>query len=392
MDVKPPRIMILYASYGDGHYRASQAIEASFRSKGLQDIVLMDLLAEAHPLLNELTKFVYLSSFKTMPSLYGWAYNLTRNLDPETALLRLLNSLGAGKLKKSMTDHRPDLVIHTFPQLALPVIVNKLGLSLPLVNIMTDFDVHTRWIHSGIDRYYVATEDMKGEMIARGVPEERILVSGIPLNRDFLAAESRKPEVDQNKKPDKKNILLMAGAYGVLQGNRDICDKLLSGGRYRILAVCGRNEELYRGLKAAFSDSPDIHIYGYVNDVARLMLASDCIITKPGGITLSESLACRLPIFLYRPVPGQELNNAKYLQDKGIAFIAHDTNSLVREMDALFRGEERLSRVIANIENLRKPEAAEVIVNDILSRWFGHDAPKPSPVQIGSVRPRLVIH
>lgn len=394
MNAKSPKIMILYASYGDGHYRASKAIEACFRSKGIRDVVLLDLMAESHPRLNEFTKFIYLTSFQALPFLYGWIYNATKDLRIESAFLRAVNAIGTGTLKKAIRRHEPDLVIHTFPQLILPELSKRASFSLPIVNVITDFDVHARWLHSGVHRYYVATEDMKREMIERGVPAERILVSGIPLRPDFGRDEQAPADsgIGGALNPGKKTILLMAGAYGVMQGNREICEALLAGGNYQILAVCGRNQELYQALASHFGGHPDVHLFGFVDEVAEFMLASDCIITKPGGITLSEALACRLPLFLYRPVPGQELNNARYLEKKGIARIAADPVSLRAEIDALLRDGGQLSTVMANMENLRKPMAAEVIVNDILEQWFQSVSRKPVTAQIGSAPPRLVIH
>ncbi|MNI74835.1 Processive diacylglycerol beta-glucosyltransferase [compost metagenome] len=100
------------------------------------------------------------------------------------------------------------------------------------------------------------------------------------------------------------------------------------------------------------------------------MRSSDCIVTKPGGITLSEALACQLPIFIYRPVPGQELNNARYLAQKGVACITRTAAELAQEIDALFGDESRLTELRQKIENLRRPQAAEVIADDILQQWF----------------------
>ncbi|GJM76734.1 hypothetical protein HMSSN036_89500 [Paenibacillus macerans] len=138
MTYQTPKIMILYASYGDGHYQASKALEASFRSKGIADIVLLDLMAEAHPLLNELTKFVYMQSFRTLPLIYGWVYNATKEMQFETSPLGVINSFGMGKLQQTIDQLQPDIIIHTFPQLAMPKLNKRTGKSLPLVNIVTD--------------------------------------------------------------------------------------------------------------------------------------------------------------------------------------------------------------------------------------------------------------
>jgi processive 1,2-diacylglycerol beta-glucosyltransferase len=114
---------------------------------------------------------------------------------------------------------------------------------------------------------------------------------------------------------------------------------------------------------------PDLYINGYVTHVATLMRASDCIVTKPGGLTLAEALECRLPMFLYRPVPGQELNNAKYLQEKGIARITNSHRQLTEEILSLLHDKDQLSLVRRKIDELRKPKAAELIVDDILNFW-----------------------
>lgn len=379
MTSRPPKIIILYASYGDGHYQASKAVEAGLRSRGVTDVTLLDLMAEAHPLLNGLTKFVYLQSFKTIPGLYGWVYNATKEMHPEAPLLEAINSFGIGKLHQTLRRSRPDLIIHTFPQLAMPRLLKRTGQSLPLANIVTDFDLHGRWIHSGVDRYYVATDDMKAEMINRGIREDRIRVSGIPVKPEFAGRHEPSgealPEVLQDvlpgRRPGKITVLLMAGAYGYMQGIREIIERLIALDAYRVIAVCGRNRELYRALQEQLAPHPNVHVLGYVEQVAALMRRSDCIVTKPGGITLSEALACRLPVFVYRPVPGQELNNARYLAQKGAACIARTPAELIEEIAALFGDEPRLAELRGKIENLRRPEAAEVIADDILQQWFG---------------------
>ncbi|RUT48466.1 diacylglycerol glucosyltransferase [Paenibacillus anaericanus] len=370
MNLKTPKIMILYASYGDGHYQATKAIEACFHTRGIQNVISLDLMAEAHPFLNELTKFVYIQSFKTLPSVYGWVYNITKDMRPDTSILRMINSMGMRMLKEIIAKEEPDLIIHTFPQLAMPKLTKKTGLTLPLVNVVTDFDLHGRWVHPNVDRYYVATEDLKIEIIERGISSDRIVASGIPLGYDFGKPTTPHSDLLNKLDPTKKTVLLMAGAYGVVQGLRDICKSLISSQRHQVLVVCGRNQELFRGLHNMFEGCPDIHLYGYVNEVAQMMGVSDCIITKPGGITLSEALVSRLPLFLYRPVPGQELNNALYLKRKGIANIAYNAKQLTEQIEALWDNEDMITNLQIEIENLRKPEATEVIVNDILEQWF----------------------
>ncbi len=388
--MRNPKIMIVYASYGEGHYQVSKAMEASFHERGITNVVLLDLMAEAHPLINELTKFVYMQSFKTIPYLYGWVYNSTRRMQPGRPLYSLLHSFGLRKLAKIVADINPDLVIHTFPQLVMPKLLRRTGQTIPLANVITDFDIHGRWVHPSVNRYYVATQDLKNEMVARGVPEERVMVSGIPLRPGFAAAAAvqakagdltGRPDSDPGSRPDpgsnqgpayslpqdgKPAILLMAGAYGVMQNIADICRRLTASGERRVIAVCGKNKELLAQLQEQFKGHRDVQVCGFVQNIAELMAASDCIITKPGGITLSEALASRLPMFLFRPVPGQELNNALYLNKKGIAFISNRPRELVRQIEQFFSSRQPGGELYQELDSLRRPDAANEIAEDLL--------------------------
>lgn len=362
--------MIIYASYGNGHYQVSKAIEAVFQNKGVSDILLLDLMAQAHPLINKLTQFAYIHSFNSCSNVYGWIYNITKGMDSEAPLLRMLHSFGKNTLLETISNFKPDLVIHTFPQLTLPQLVRKSGISIPLISIVTDFDLHGRWLHPEIHRYYVATEDLRQEMTERGISKDRVITSGIPIKPIFSRMQQNSWKCHNSLHANKKIILLMAGAYGVMKGNYDICQALLSCNQYQIIVVCGHNKALFRQLEKHYRHYANIQLYEYVQDIASIMKQSHCMITKPGGITISEAIECRLPLILYRPVPGQELNNARYLEQKGVASIVYNTHSLLLKLQSIFEDDAKLEEILMKIDNLRKPEAAEVIVDDIMNHYF----------------------
>ncbi|MGQ3479562.1 MGDG synthase family glycosyltransferase [Paenibacillus sp. TY11] len=370
MEVSAPKILILYASYGEGHVQAARAIMDSLRRLGRCEVQLLDLMAESHPWLNGLTKFVYMQSFKTIPQLYGWIYNITREMQAKSAFGHVLHSFGMRQLAVTLKKEQPDLVIHTFPQLALPALRRKMGMNLPIVNVVTDFDLHGRWLHPDIDRYYVATEDIQQEAVQRGIPNERIIATGIPIHASFYNLSADVAPVQEQIIPplqaDTTTLLIMAGAYGVLSGMLDICRHLSQLPQLRLLIVCGRNQQLKAELDALYADHPDIYTYGFVDYVPALMQASNLVITKPGGITLSESIASGLPILAFKPVPGQELNNALYLQQKGAARIARTTEELIQHCIDLISTPTLADEMKQAIGLLRKPHPADQIAEDIL--------------------------
>ncbi|MEK5377605.1 MGDG synthase family glycosyltransferase [Paenibacillus sp. FSL P2-0173] len=370
MEVSAPKILILYASYGEGHVQAARAIMGSLRRLGRCEVQLLDLMAESHPWLNGLTKFVYMQSFKTIPQLYGWVYNITRGMQAKSAFGHVLHSFGMRQLTITLKKELPDLVIHTFPQLALPALRRKMGMNLPIVNVVTDFDLHGRWLHPDIDRYYVATEDIQQEAAQRGIPIERIIATGIPIHASFYNMSADEIPVQEQVIPSLQSetttLLIMAGAYGVLSGILDICRQLSQLPQLRLLIVCGRNQQLKAEVDALYADHPNIYTYGFVDFVPALMRASNLVITKPGGITLSESIASGLPILVFKPVPGQELNNALYLQQKGAARIARTTEELIQHCLDLISTPSLAEEMMQAIELLRKPHPADQIAEDIL--------------------------
>lgn len=362
-----PRIMILYASYGNGHLQVSHAIESELRRRGMNDVVLLDLMAEAYPLMYEINKFVYMQCFKNIPQVYGWIYDKTKHMQSDSPLGNLLHCLGMTKLKEYLLNEKPDLIIHTFPQAAVPLLARQAVNSPRHVTIITDFDLHGRWLHPGVDRYYVATDDLKSEAIDRGICSERIIVSGIPLMPlfDEPAEQLSGLPGGLTLDPDRKTVLLMGGAYGAMRNCDEICKHLSLEPDLELVIVCGRNDALCRRLTNLFKDHPNVHVLGYVNQIFVLMKYSSCIITKPGGITLSECIACSLPLFLYSPVPGQEHGNALYFEGKGAASISYEPEELVRQICALVRNPEAVNATRNRMKSLHKPKAAETIVDDL---------------------------
>lgn len=361
------KIMILFASYGDGHIQVSRALKNKFAEQGINNVIELDLFAEAHPLINSVTKYAYIKSYHIAPFLYGWVYYRTKEMNHDTIFGEWFHSFGIQKLTSIVNEVQPDLVINTFPVLIMPQLRKKTGIFIPTFNVITDFTLHHRWVHREIDKYYVATEDLKHSIVENGVPDDRIIVSGIPLRDSFeqpvdVMSARQKYHLD----PGKKTVLVMAGAYGVLQRLKKVCQTILSAPNTQIILVCGKNRTLLRDMNHQFSCHPNIRIFGFIEDIHELMAVSSCVLTKPGGITLSEAISANLPIILYRPVPGQEKDNAHYLAEKGAAMVIEHTNKLGREIKALLMHDRELFRMRRAIAALHNKDSAERVVNDIV--------------------------
>jgi len=362
------RILILYAGYGDGHYQAAKALKETFSEHGVRDVVMADLFRQANRAVYAISKYAYIKSYRVLPSVYGWLYNGTKHLRWHKFPARRIQSYGLQTLHKMIRAEQPDFVIYTFPMSAVQEIGKRLGIHIPSAAVVTDFDFHRRWLHPGIDRYYVATADLKAKFVKAGIPEQRVVVSGIPVKPLFERTPPGELRDEDGNIPDRANhtILVMAGAYGVLHGIADLCDRLSRSEELRIVLVCGRNRPLQEEMEKRFRERRNVRIFGYVEQIHELMRISTCVVTKPGGVTLAEAIMMRLPILIYRPVPGQERNNARYLLHRGAALISHDAAQLETQIMRLVRDRDYLDRMRQSISRLQTPRAADLIVREIL--------------------------
>lgn len=369
------RILIIYASYGDGHLQAARAIRDALERQGVEPkrIKLVDLMAEASPLLNEVSRRFYMHSYSKMPTLYGWVYDRTRPMKHDSLFGGMLHSFGREKLRRLLLSERPDAIVYTFPVFAAPSSRRNSFPHIPTSAVVTDFDLHCRWVHPHVDRYFVATDDLKFELMRLGIAERRITVSGIPIKHSFTALYTNPQWFAKYGLPkDRPIVLIMAGAAGVMSDVPEVCEALLQDNAVTIALVCGRNEALASSLRGRFHDQLSttaggrLHLFGYIETIHELMAIADCLITKPGGITLSEGLASGLPLFIYRPVPGQEKNNALYLHGKGAAHITRNPQELSTAVRSLLYDPIKLAVHQQAARTLGRSGAADTVALDIL--------------------------
>lgn len=363
-----PTILILTASYGDGHLQAARALKQSFLSRGTQRVRVVDLMREAHPFLNSITTTLYLKSTQTSKfglDYYGWSYYMTRETKPDLAWNRYFKIIGKKKLKEIIDEEQPDAIINTFPFGATPELCRSLG--IPCFTVITDFALHSRWVDSHIDKYYVAAEEIKEQLVSFGCSRKQIEVSGIPIRSDFVRYDaSEYNEFQSILDPYRKTILILAGSYGVLGNVDEMIRPLLSIDDCQIAVVCGRNGKLEQKLLAQYSDHDHVHIFGFLDNIHQLMALSSCIISKAGGLTLSESLALRIPLFIYKPFAGQEKENAVFLSKKGVASISNSTEELADQIDRFFSDELLAAEIKYRMERLQSRCATDFIVEDVL--------------------------
>lgn len=366
-----PHIVILTAGYGNGHIQVAHTLEQSLYRSGAGSVSVIDLYQEAYPGMNSLSRHLYLySPYFSAYGLdyYGWSYYATRNLEQTSTLAKWGNMLGMKKLTAILKKQRPDAIISTFPFGGISAQLKKHGIYVPLFTVVTDFSLHNRWLFTEADRFYVATEDLKRDMVRRGVRPEAITVSGIPVREPFYErtpapALSVPQPMEQTQ---TRSVLVMMGAHIPLPDIQLMIRKLLAMPEVQVDVICGSNDKLRRRLERRFGDIERLQLFGYVEAVHDRMRQASCIITKAGGITLSEAIQIGTPIIIYKPFSGQERENARYLERKGAAVIATSTRRLGEQVQEILCSTVKREQMLRQYDALAAGHATDIIVHDVL--------------------------
>ncbi|AHF07959.1 MGDG synthase family glycosyltransferase [Desulfitobacterium metallireducens] len=342
------RIIVFSASYGAGHVRAAEALIDEIRTKAPSaEITHVDSMAFLSKPLNKVIKSTYIELIKHSPRLWGKFYYRTSKIPPHSVLQKLLNILGRREFLSYIEKLQPDVIICTYPVIAGVLAQLRLRgvLKVPVVTVVTDYAVHSQWIHQGVDLYIVGNNDVFEGLVSRGIAPRTIQITGIPVNPRFEHALDRQ-EISQQLHiyPDRPVFLIMGGAYGVLGGIKKVC-QLLADSEVPVqsLIVCGRDEKLYRSMDGIVAEAKNpMHRFGFVRNVEELMAVSDIIITKAGGLTVSEALTRHLPLLIYKPIPGQEEENAHFIQRIGAGLVVQTEEELGETVHRLLHNPQEI--------------------------------------------------
>lgn len=360
------KVLILTANYGNGHVQVAKTLYEQCLRLGL-DVTVSNLYQESNPIVSEVTQYLYLKSFSIGKQFYRLFYYGVDKIYNKRKF-NIYFKMGNKRLGQLVEEHKPDIIINTFPMIVVPEYRRRTGKVIPTFNVMTDFCLHKIWVHENVDKYYVATDYVKEKLIEIGTHPNNVKITGIPIRPQFEESMPKEPIYKKyNLSPDKKVLLIMAGAHGVLKNVKELCENLVHDDQVQVVVVCGKNSSLKESLSGLEGDNADrLKVLGYVERIDELFRITDCMITKPGGITLTEATAIGVPVILYKPVPGQEKENAIFFEDRGAAVVVNRHEEILESVTSLLADEEKLNRMKSNIKSLHLPNSSEVILQDII--------------------------
>ena len=370
------RILILSASAGNGHVIAAHALEKAF--KGMPEVAevrSIDALKYTNRLFQNFYSKLYTQLVAKAPTFLGWWYKTSDEPWKTDKMRLMLDRLNTAPLIKLITAFDADITVctHFLPAELISYLIAEKKLQARLSIVVTDLDFHAMWLSRAFHRYFVALEETKVHLMKLGLPGDRITVSGIPIDTSFRChstEEQRAIRIGLGLDPELPVLLVSAGALGASPAEIILEELFDLKVPVQIVLLSGKNMILKQELEelGAQVPSPTIHVkvVGYTTEVSRYMAAATLLIGKPGGLTISEAMACGLPMVIISPIPGQEERNSDQLLEKGMAIKCNDFTTLSYKVEKLLEDPVRLESMRAKALSLAHPDAAQVIARTLI--------------------------
>ncbi len=373
------KILILSCNTGEGHNSCAKALQIAMQRRGIT-CEIQDTLALVSEGLSQRVGDAYL--FSTRGSLFEFVYKfggfVSSNMDTWQSLVYGANRLYAKKLYDYIKTNHFDVVVcvHLFPAEAITALKRNMHLYIPSYFIMTDYTCIPFLQETNLNYYIIPHEHLIEEFVEKGLPREKIVPIGIPVDEKKFSTRLPKPKArtqiiqsisNSNLRSEGHWYLVMSGSMGF--GNvEQLIAQLLQDIRPEdsIICVCGRNESLLHSLQEQFSEQRQLSLLGFTNQVSILMDASDVVFTKPGGITSTEAIVKNIPLIHTHPIPGLENHNAHFFHHHGMSYFTTDVQHQVAIAKRLCEDTHYRKRMLHNQRANANPHSSDDVINLIL--------------------------
>ncbi len=362
------KVLILTVSAGQGHNQTAKAISEYLDTQNVYSTVL-DVYKYTNQFLSDSVEKGYLTSTHYAPHMYGKIYRhaeKNEHRNTPTSISRLTHSIVGQKLLKYIESYKPNVIIstHVYPAIHLTYLAPHIP-NVLTIGIVTDFTVHPYWENTDLDYYVTATELLSYQCARKGIPASKILPYGIPIRAKFSKSVPKEKAREALGIADKTTILVMMGSMGYGNMAKDVQKIDNIDMDFQILCVCGNNTRAKRNIDQK-EHRHAIYTYGFINNVDVMMDAADFMITKPGGLTLSESLAKGVPVILMNPIPGHEDRNREFLVNNGLAMSVSDTCPLDEAVYQFLKNQWRRDNLREGIRFISSGDATQRLCEFIM--------------------------
>ena len=370
---KQKRIFILTLSFGAGHIRAAQSVAAELQVKVPEaEIMLIDALENCSLAFRALYVWTYWAMIRWTPQLWSKLFHsrIARR-DEQTAPVWFWR-MGCSKVFEKIKMFRPDLIVACeVGACEIAVIARRDKLTdAGIVNVITDFEAEPIWVKEEIAAYAVPSGQVAEQLRNWGADVEKINICGIPLDKSFSEFDDSDIIRKQFGLDSRPIVLLMGGGMGPTSMDSVAFRLLREGNNLNIVALAGNDNAVHRKMEMLTdSATVSLKVIAWTDRVADLMRISEVLVTKPGGLTLSEAAVCGLPMVLFDAIPGPEESNAARFVEAGAGIQTFDSDETVNEVLRLLKDKNGLSLMAKRCREIAQPNAAGNIVKLILDEF-----------------------
>ena len=382
MGTAAPRVLILSASYGSGHNAVARALEASLQAAGAETRIVDHFRDLVHPAFDRWSRRLYAAILRRAPAVWGFGSWVGDRLSPSSGLVFGMGSLGTPRLLSLLERERPDLIVstHPTPAGALSDLRRRGVTRIPHALVYSDFAVHRQWIPPLVDLHCVPAESVRADLIAHGIAPDRVLASGLPVRAEFeQPTDPTSARRALGLDLERPVVLAMAGAFG-WTGDLPAATGVLRDlpVPLQALIVAGHDGALRARLKESVRGAGRrVRVLGYTDEMRQLMAAADLLVTKAGGVSLAEAIACDLPVVCFGSLPGHERRNERFIVEAGAALRARSAVELGAVVRRTLTEPGLLTDLAKRMREIRRPGAARVITLALLERLAGSPAARP---------------
>ncbi len=371
------RILILTADAGFGHRSAANAVAAALQEKYADQCkveVLNPLDDKRTPILLRDSQSDYDKLVRKAPELYRLGYDASDATIPSALMESAVTVMLYEVMRDMIRKYEPDAILTTYPlyQAPLAAVYSLFRTFIPTSAVITDLaTVHRMWFNPSMDTCLVPTTVVQDLAINYGVAAEKVHVTGIPVHPNIPRETRSKAEIRRELGWNDQLTILAVGSRRVT-GLMEILNVVNHFGiPLQLVVVAGKDEETYADLKQTNWHIP-VHLYEFVSDMPAFMHASDLIICKAGGLIVTESLACGLPMMLIDVIPGQETGNAEYVIQNGAGEqVSTPIEALETLMHFMQNGQSLLKYRAKNAKEIGRPNSAFDIADILMDQARG---------------------
>ena len=369
------KIIVLYASLGGWHFKAAEGIK-NYISENYRncEVQMIDALKYTNKVVDKIIIKSCVNMAKYSPKMWGEIYKFSEKQYSPANFSNVVQMILSNKLLTLLEREKPNSIVSTHPFITEMVasLKKREKFDVELNVIMTDYVSHKFWEIKPqyVNRYFVANQEMKAGLIFNGIDENKIFVTGIPINSAFLKEYDKNAiykEFDLN--PNLKTVLLFGGGECGISNVKDFFSGLLAVNQnIQIVAIAGKNAKTQKTFNK-ISDKFDkkVVVLGYTSKIPELMNIADVVISKPGGLTTTEILVSNVPFIIINPIPGQEEGNARFLLNNGVAVRLYNPEKATPFFENFLNNEVRITHMKAMQKEIAKPNSTRDIVEKILS-------------------------